>query len=98
MAVTLALALHGAAHAAAPVQQALLDHATQARPDVVKLLERLVNIDSGTGSEKGLDKVGAIVADEAKNSICAWNSHRPHRPPEKTWSPRCKAQVPPRYC
>jgi glutamate carboxypeptidase len=66
MAVTLALALHGAAHAGAPVQQALLERATQARPDVVKLLERLVNIDSGTGSEKGLDMVGAIVADEAK--------------------------------
>jgi glutamate carboxypeptidase len=64
--LALALALHGAAHAAAPVQQALLDHATQARPDVIELLERLVNIDSGTGSEKGLDQVGAIVADEAK--------------------------------
>jgi glutamate carboxypeptidase len=66
MAVTLALSLHGAAQAAAPVQQALLERATQARPDVIQLLERLVNIDSGTGSEKGLDQVGAIVADEAK--------------------------------
>ena len=66
MAVTLALASHGAVHAAAPVQQALLERATQARPDVIQLLERLVNIDSGTGGEKGLDQVGAIVADEAK--------------------------------
>jgi glutamate carboxypeptidase len=66
VAVTCALALHGAALAAAPVRQDVLDRATQARPEVIELLERLVNIDSGTGSEKGLDQVGAIVAGEAK--------------------------------
>jgi glutamate carboxypeptidase len=66
VATIVALALHGAALAAAPVRQDLLDHARQAKPEVIKLLERLVNIDSGTGSEKGLDQVGAIVADEAK--------------------------------
>jgi glutamate carboxypeptidase len=66
VATIFALALHGAALAAAPVRQDLLDHARQAKPEVIKLLERLVNIDSGTGSEKGLDQVGAIVADEAK--------------------------------
>jgi glutamate carboxypeptidase len=63
---TFALAAPGAALAAAPVKQDVLDRATQARPEVVKLLERLVNIDSGTGSAKGLDQVGALVADEAK--------------------------------
>jgi glutamate carboxypeptidase len=66
VAVTIALALHGATLAAAPVQQDVLDRARQARPEVIRLLERLVNIDSGTGSEKGLDQVGAIVAAEAK--------------------------------
>jgi glutamate carboxypeptidase len=61
VAITIALALHGAA----PVRRDLLGDARQAKPEVIKLLERLVNIDSGTGSEKGLDQVGAIVADEA---------------------------------
>jgi len=66
LALAAALALHGAALAAAPVHQELLDRATQARPEVITLLARLVNVDSGTGSEKGLDQVGALVADEAK--------------------------------
>ncbi len=66
LALTVALSMHGAALAAAPVRQDVLDRAKQAKPEVVKLLERLVNIDSGTGSEKGLDQVGAIVAEEAK--------------------------------
>ena len=62
----LALALSATAQAAAPVNQDLYERATQAQPAVLKLLESLVNIDSGTGSEKGLDRVGAIVTDEAK--------------------------------
>ncbi|WP_332877324.1 glutamate carboxypeptidase [Massilia sp. S19_KUP03_FR1] len=66
VAITVALAFQGAALAAAPVNQDLFARATQARPEVTSLLERLVNIDSGTGSEKGLDQVGAIVAAEAK--------------------------------
>lgn len=64
VAIAVALACHGTAIAAAPVNQDLLARATQARPEAIKLLERLVNIDSGTGSEKGLDQIGAIVAGE----------------------------------
>lgn len=43
---------------------ALYRKAEQARPDALKLLERLVNIDSGTFNEKGLDQVGAIAQQE----------------------------------
>ena len=66
LAMAAALMLNGTAVAAGPLNKDLLDRATQARPEVLKLLENLVNIDSGTGSEKGLDLVGAMVADEAK--------------------------------
>src|SRR4051812_37636196 len=34
------------------------------RPDGVALLERLVNIDSGTGHAPGLEQVAAVVAEE----------------------------------
>ena len=36
------------------------------RGDALHLLERLVNIDSGTGDEAGLGQVGTIVADELR--------------------------------
>lgn len=58
--------LSGTAMAAMPINKDLYDHATQLKPELVNLLERLVNIDSGTGSKKGLDQVGSIVADEMK--------------------------------
>lgn len=61
-----ALMVNGAAQAAGPANKELYDRAGQARPELLKLLERQVNIDSGTGSEKGLDQTGAVVADEAK--------------------------------
>lgn len=44
--------------------QALLAKAEQARPEALKLLERLVNIDSGTFNGAGLDRVGAIAQEE----------------------------------
>ena len=66
LAIAAALSFHGAAPAAGPVNKALLDRATQAKPELIKMLESMVNIDSGTGSEKGLEQVGAMVADEAK--------------------------------
>ncbi|MFC5513496.1 glutamate carboxypeptidase [Massilia jejuensis] len=65
LAIAVALAFHGTAPAAGPVDKALLDRATQAKPEVIKMLESMVNIDSGTGSEKGLDQVGAMIAEEA---------------------------------
>jgi glutamate carboxypeptidase len=58
--------LSGTAIAATPINKDLYDHATQLKPALVNLLERLVNIDSGTGSKKGLDQVGSIIADEMK--------------------------------
>jgi len=66
LAIAMALAAQGAALAAAPVNKNLLERATAARPAAVKMLESMVSIDSGTGSEKGLDLVGAMVAEEAK--------------------------------
>ena len=62
----LALLFSSAALAAAPLNKTLLEHAGQARPAFVTMLGSLVNVDSGTGSEKGLDQVGALVAAEAK--------------------------------
>lgn len=62
----LALMFSGAALAAAPLNQALYEQAGQTRPAFITLLGTLVNIDSGTGSEKGMDQVGAIVAAQAK--------------------------------
>ena len=62
----LALMFSGAALAAAPLNEALYEQAGQSKPAFITLLGTLVNIDSGTGSEQGLDQVGAIVAAEAK--------------------------------
>lgn len=50
--------------AATPKNEDLYQRALASKPELVTLLERLVNIDSGTGSEKGLDAVSAIVAGE----------------------------------
>jgi glutamate carboxypeptidase len=69
-AVLLALAGLSAGSAAAAeagkVDQALLAKAEQAKPEALKLLERLVNIDSGTFNGAGLDRVGAIAVEELK--------------------------------
>lgn len=46
------LMLNGTFLAAGPLNKDLYDRAAQAKPDVLKLLESLVNVDSGTGSEK----------------------------------------------
>ena len=44
----------------------ILDSAEKLKPDAIKLWERLVNIDSGTGDAEGLKAVGAIAIDELK--------------------------------
>jgi glutamate carboxypeptidase len=54
-----------AAHAA-PLNQPLLTQAEGAKGDALALLARLVDIDSGTYNEAGLEQVGAIVQDELK--------------------------------
>jgi glutamate carboxypeptidase len=66
LAMVLAGALNASAMAANPVNKDLYERAVASKPELLNLLERLVNIDSGTGSEKGLDLVGAKVSDELK--------------------------------
>lgn len=60
----LAALLFSAGAVAKPKNAALYDGAVAAQPQLLSLLERLVNIDSGTGSEAGMEKIGAILADE----------------------------------
>ncbi|MGO4379420.1 glutamate carboxypeptidase [Pseudoduganella sp. RAF19] len=49
---------------AAELNKSLLARAEKAKPEVLKLLGRMVNIDSGSFNGKGLDKVGALAAAE----------------------------------
>ncbi len=65
-----ALALVGFV-AVAPVSAAeavkpILDSAEKHKPDAIKLWERLVNIDSGTGDAEGMKAVGAIAMEDLK--------------------------------
>lgn len=46
--------------------QAALDAATQQKDEALKLLERMVNIDSGSASTEGLDKVRGIAVEELR--------------------------------
>jgi len=66
--VAAALAALVLAHAsqAAEVDKPLLAKAEKEKPEVLKLLGRMVNIDSGTFNGKGLDAVGAIATAELK--------------------------------
>ncbi|HEY5800815.1 MAG TPA: glutamate carboxypeptidase [Burkholderiaceae bacterium] len=64
LALLLTLA-NGGATAAAP-DKAVLDRATAHKPDAIALVAKLVAIDSGTGNAKGMEQIGAIVADEAR--------------------------------
>jgi glutamate carboxypeptidase len=50
----------------AKVNQALLAEAEAAKPEAIQLLEKLVNIDSGTFNAGGLDQVGTIAAAQFK--------------------------------
>ena len=63
-----AMALLALAHAAGAAEpdRALLARAEKARPEVLQLLGRMVNIDSGSFNGKGLDAVGAIAIAELK--------------------------------
>ena len=62
----LALAFAMGSPAEAQPNKQILDRAERQQADALKLWERLVNIDSGTGNEEGLRDVGAIAADELK--------------------------------
>ena len=52
--------------AAAESNKPLLDSAERQKPAAIKLWERLVNIDSGTGDMEGVNAVGAVVVEELK--------------------------------
>ncbi|SFO04323.1 glutamate carboxypeptidase [Variovorax sp. PDC80] len=69
IALACALAFAGAFSGAASAQQpnqAVLDAATQKKEESLKLLERLVNIDSGSTNAEGLEKVRTLVVDELR--------------------------------
>ena len=68
LALVLAVTLLCATHLsyAADANSNVLSAAEGYRVDALHLLERLVNIDSGTGDEAGLGQVGTIVADELR--------------------------------
>ncbi|AQV96572.1 glutamate carboxypeptidase [Cupriavidus necator] len=53
---------------AADANPKVLSAAEGYRGEALHLLERLVNIDSGTGNEAGLSQIGTIVADELRKA------------------------------
>ncbi|MBA4014788.1 MAG: glutamate carboxypeptidase, partial [Ralstonia sp.] len=53
---------------AADANPKVLSAAEGYRGDALQLLERLVNIDSGTGNEAGLGQIGTIVTDELRKA------------------------------
>ena len=67
-ALVAAVLLLGAASVAPAVEanKPLLDSAARQQPGAIKLWERLVNIDSGTGDMEGVNAVGAIAVEELK--------------------------------
>ncbi len=60
------LLMSGTVTAHAALNSQLQASATAARADVLKTLEQLVNIDSGTGNERGVNQVGDLIADELR--------------------------------
>ena len=62
----LGAALAFATAAFAEPNKQVLDRAQHHQADALKLLERLVNIDSGTGYADGLVQVGAIAVEELR--------------------------------
>ena len=67
-AFAVAMLLLGAASMApaAEANKPLLDSAARQQPGAIKLWERLVNIDSGTGDMEGVNAVGAVAVEELK--------------------------------
>ena len=58
------LMLGGSVAPAAEANKLILDRAEHHKADALKLWERLVNIDSGTGDAEGLKEVSAIVIEQ----------------------------------
>ena len=65
VALAFVLAL-GSTAVMAQANKPLLDRAHHYQGEALRLLEHLVNIDSGTGDEEGLNQVGAIAAEELR--------------------------------
>ena len=59
-----ALLLGTPGNAAAEANKPILDSAERQQPHAMKLWERLVNIDSGTGDMDGVNAVGAVAVEE----------------------------------
>ncbi len=62
--LVLAVLVFAAPACAAEAVKPILDSAEKHKPGAIKLWERLVNIDSGTGDAEGLKAVGAIATEE----------------------------------
>lgn len=65
-----------AAVQAAPSDPALFDAATAAQPQVVRTLERLVNIETGTGNAEGMAAMGQYLEAELKAVGATVTRHR----------------------
>ncbi len=59
--------LASAGIAVAQANKPLLDSAERHRADAIKVWERLVNIDSGTGDGEGINAVGATAVEQLRN-------------------------------
>jgi glutamate carboxypeptidase len=66
IALVFAISVAAVPAVAAESVKPILDSAEKLKPDAIKLWERLVNIDSGTGDAEGLKAVGDIAIGELK--------------------------------
>jgi len=99
-AFAVAMLLLGAASMApaAEANKPLLDSAARQQPGAIKLWERLVNIDSGTGDMEGVNAVGAVAVEELKK-LGAAIEMVPALPALATTSSRaCPARAKARSC
>lgn len=67
--------------------KAIRADAEQYKDEALKLLERLVNIDSGSGYVPGLTKVSDIAIEELKSSVPPSSSFQIRQKPATTSSP-----------
>lgn len=82
-ALTASLAMGIATPASAEPHEKVLADAQQYKEEALKLLERLVNIDTGSGYEPGLTEVRGIAVDELKKLGFTIETF-PNTPPDKS--------------
>ena len=97
LAATLAMSFAVPAYSAEPHKQ-IQAHAEQYKADALKLLERLVNIDSGSGYEPGLTQVRDIAVDELKQLGFSIELVPDKAANTVTWLPPSRAPARPRSC